>query len=291
MIMTFQSDRPQYAALINPSMHPVPSTLDKMITHLPVYQDPSPQQRELGLWVAGAGAQHKATGQDVRQRQLSCHAVVLVEQGQGWFAENGSDEQAVRAPALLWLWSDHSHCYRAEPAWDERWLLFDGPLVKQLRAQRGPSALNHADPATLRCFERCWQAAHDANSLSPALAAAECHALLLRSAQAVIPDRDPTVSQALDLLASGQRPAAIASALGLPYSTLRRRIRQATGRSLRDHAIDARLQQARCLLATTEDAVSAIAERCGFDDPYYFARLFRRKTGLSPSGFRRSGTL
>jgi AraC family transcriptional activator of pobA len=47
--------------------------------------------------------------------------------------------------------------------------------------------------------------------------------------------------------------------------------------------------EARRLLLYTGDTAAEIAEGLGFTDPAYFARFFRRETGLSPSAFRRRG--
>ncbi len=47
-----------------------------------------------------------------------------------------------------------------------------------------------------------------------------------------------------------------------------------------------RLSRAKELLTLTPRSVEDIAATVGFDDPYYFSRLFRRKEGMSPTQFR-----
>ena len=47
-------------------------------------------------------------------------------------------------------------------------------------------------------------------------------------------------------------------------------------------------EQAKLLLRDTDLSVSAVAELCGFSDPLYFSRRFRKYTGMSPTEFRRS---
>lgn len=47
-----------------------------------------------------------------------------------------------------------------------------------------------------------------------------------------------------------------------------------------------RMGQARSLLLATELPVGEIANACGYADPLYFCRVFKRETGCSPSHFR-----
>ena len=45
-----------------------------------------------------------------------------------------------------------------------------------------------------------------------------------------------------------------------------------------------RLEKAAGMLLTTPDPVTAVAQRCGFDNISYFNRLFRRKYGKNAGG-------
>jgi len=50
--------------------------------------------------------------------------------------------------------------------------------------------------------------------------------------------------------------------------------------------IEARIAHAKRLLASSNMDVKEIALLCSWKDVHYFARIFRKKTGLTPSGFR-----
>ncbi len=54
-----------------------------------------------------------------------------------------------------------------------------------------------------------------------------------------------------------------------------------------DYLRDLRLARAETLLRESTLSSSEIAESCGFYDHAHFCRLFKRKTGLTPSAFRR----
>ena len=49
-----------------------------------------------------------------------------------------------------------------------------------------------------------------------------------------------------------------------------------------------RIDKAKLLLADRQLTVDDVAERVGFEDPKYFARVFRDLAGMTPSGYRRS---
>ena len=59
-----------------------------------------------------------------------------------------------------------------------------------------------------------------------------------------------------------------------------------TGVSPVEYIIRQRISAACRLLAQTDRSVSAIAADVGYHDQYYFSRIFRKKTGLSPLKYR-----
>lgn len=63
-------------------------------------------------------------------------------------------------------------------------------------------------------------------------------------------------------------------------------IKHFTGKSPLDHIHDYVVKEAKDKLKNTVLSVSEISYSLGFDYPNYFARFFRKKTGLSPKVFR-----
>lgn len=270
------------------------------------YHAPTPAQQAVGLWVAGSGGMDKLGDGGCRERVLPGYAVVLVEDGGGWFDSRPSGRLRIAAPCLFWLLPGVAHSYWADPGWRERWYLFDGPLAGALRDTGAIAAADPLHPCPVdspchRAFERCWAASRDQGPVGPAAAAAALHELIVAS-QAIRlgyepggRPRDRLVAAAIGLIEApggdARSPEGIAAELAVPYSTLRRRFKAITGGSLRDHAIGCKLKRAKALLATTGEPVHAVAAASGFDDPYYFSRLFAKRVGCSPSEFRRTGRL
>lgn len=67
-----------------------------------------------------------------------------------------------------------------------------------------------------------------------------------------------------------------------------RGFRAAHGVTFRDYLSDCRLAQAKRLLGISQVSVCDVAAMVGFNDPSYFARLFRKRTGISPTAYRAS---
>jgi AraC family transcriptional regulator len=79
----------------------------------------------------------------------------------------------------------------------------------------------------------------------------------------------------------------LAIAAGLSPTHFCRAFRASTGKPPHKYLSALRLERAADLLATTRLSIADIAASVGYDDPGYFARMFRRGVGLTPSVYRR----
>lgn len=59
------------------------------------------------------------------------------------------------------------------------------------------------------------------------------------------------------------------------------------GFTLTQYIADQRMKAAMQLLRTTRLQVQSIAQLCGFSDPNYFGKQFRRACGMTPLAYRR----
>lgn len=66
-----------------------------------------------------------------------------------------------------------------------------------------------------------------------------------------------------------------------------RRFRAATGMAPIQYFIHLRMEHACRLLDMSDAPVHVIARQLGYDDPYYFSRLFRKVIGVAPSDYRK----
>ena len=79
---------------------------------------------------------------------------------------------------------------------------------------------------------------------------------------------------------------AMAKMCGMSPFRFSRAFHVAYGVTFRDYLSEHRVRHAKRLLSNPQISVSDVAAMTGFDDPSYFARLFRKRTGTSPTAFR-----
>lgn len=105
-------------------------------------------------------------------------------------------------------------------------------------------------------------------------------------------DLPETLVRALDAC-EGRLPslAALACLAGVAPATLARQFRRHLGTSPHRFLVERRLRAAADLLATTTRPVTEVASDCGFTDPAYFSRAFRRWAGCPASVWRRRHAL
>jgi transcriptional regulator GlxA family with amidase domain len=87
-----------------------------------------------------------------------------------------------------------------------------------------------------------------------------------------------------------REPHALTAAVartGIPERTLKRRFRTATGTTPIDYLQNLRVEEAKRVLETTRTPVEEIGFLVGYEDPSFFRRLFKRKTGLTAGAYRR----
>ena len=106
------------------------------------------------------------------------------------------------------------------------------------------------------------------------------------------PHADAVVSECEKWLAQHFREATTVARVvrhaRMPERTLKRRFKAATGMALIDYVQNLRIEEAKRLLESTVQAAEEISAEVGYEDASFFRRLFRRRTGLSPSQYRRS---
>ena len=79
----------------------------------------------------------------------------------------------------------------------------------------------------------------------------------------------------------------ISKQAALAKSTCCREFKKQIGYTIFDHILNVRLQEASRLLLTSNISITEVSIRCGFGNSSYFTKVFRLKTGFSPSAYRK----
>ncbi len=78
----------------------------------------------------------------------------------------------------------------------------------------------------------------------------------------------------------------IASAAALSQSYANSIVKRETGKSIFDHLLEYRLEVAKKLLMNPQSRIGEVSESVGYANKSYFALMFRKQVGVSPSEFR-----
>ena len=106
------------------------------------------------------------------------------------------------------------------------------------------------------------------------------------------PGTDPRLAAGMDFIAShfdnpflGVRDVAAVMGTNVRHAA---RLFLSTGKTIREHIEEMRLERVCDLLATTTLPVRSIAEQSGFASRQYLSLIFRRRTGRTPGEWRRA---
>jgi len=80
----------------------------------------------------------------------------------------------------------------------------------------------------------------------------------------------------------------LASKLNMTPRYLSDGLKVETGHTALENIHNYQIERAKNLLLGTSDSVSTVAYSLGFEYPQYFARLFKKKVGQTPTEYRNS---
>ncbi len=236
-------------------------------------------------------------------RILDGFALVYISSGSGKFESkpNVSTSLGPGHAFLLFPGVWHRYTPDSETGWHEYWLGFDGETARRWAQYRfispkAPALKINAEDTVLATFSRVMQSIRaNRPALQQILAGATANLLgLFYSAQQASSDVDAQSSSAIEFAIArihhefGRHlnMRGLARELGVGYSWFRHRFTTHTGLSPHQYLLEFRLVRARSLLVETEFSIKEIATQTGFEDEFYFSRLFRQKLNLTPSQWR-----
>lgn len=284
------------------------------------YITESERDLQWGLSVCSAGFQSVQAGESypprrhsdsylfnpARGRILREYQLLYVVRGRGTLRTEHGGSHDIEAGTMFLLFPGEWHSYHpdASTGWDEYWIGFKG-LNIDVRVQKGFLSPEHPvfRVGILQGAVALYDEAISAASRQEAyfqllLCGIVNHLLGLMFVTSVnlgydresdVPD---LIQRSREFMQNNiEQPISmpdVATAMGVSYSTFRRRFKRYTGVAPSQYFTSLRLHRAKQLLMTTHDSIKEISYRLRFENPEYFATLFKRHTGYKPSEFRTS---
>lgn len=223
--------------------------------------------------------------------------------GSGWLEADGKRE-AIGAGSLVLLPPGVAHRYGADahPPWTIWWCHFTGSALPALLAHLGLGGRRSLDiglqPALINHFRALLAVQQTGFALESYLHASAQLRVLLTFLALKIPRGNEAPARAADIdritawmREHIERPVELAE-LAAATSSLSvfhfaRRFRATTGVAPMQYFIHLRMEHACRLLDMSDAPVHRIARQLGYEDPYYFSRLFRKVIGIAPSDYRK----
>jgi len=189
---------------------------------------------------------------------------------------------------------EHNVAALDEP-WEYRWWTMDGPLASTIvRGFNLGGEVYKAGVADTSLFDELQVAIQDLSASGERCASGVAYRLLASIGRsAPLQPHDLLVERILTLVhRHWQDPGFgvqdLTARLLLHRSTVSRLFHRSVGVTVVEYVTRLRVQNALSLLKQSLLPIADIARQCGYEDPNYFSRLIRKRTGLSPRQFRLS---
>ncbi len=80
--------------------------------------------------------------------------------------------------------------------------------------------------------------------------------------------------------------------MGLSYKYMEESFKKRMGITIQQYHTGIRIHEAEQMLRATQDSISEISAKLGYQDPLYFSNVFKKATGVSPRNYRQNiGTI
>lgn len=243
-----------------------------------------------------------------RERRKGCNDNILIYclQGKGYYViEHKKFEvkpnQFFLLPATeeyIRYWADK------DDPWTIYWVHFTGSVIEQFNTSlninifKGPVEIGFNDKA-LEVWNNIYQSLEMGYSIENLCNANFCLYHLI--AAFLFPDKHIQIEKTeqedlingtiMNMKASLEKKLTVedmANRYHLSTSHFSSLFRKATGMPPIDYFIHLKMQRACQLLYANESKIKTIAIELGYEDPYYFSRLFKKYMGISPEQYKLS---
>ncbi|MBS7661549.1 AraC family transcriptional regulator [Pseudomonas lalucatii] len=292
-------DKNSTGARVDTSNWPLPANGVRFITPPRLRRLLARHPLAQGCYPLALGFYPEASGHRMSRPAPSDHLLIYCRAGQGWL-ETADGRMAVGGGDLLLLPKGQAHAYGAdgERPWTLYFVHFDGELAADFLRPLGQGTLRRigVQPRLLAEFDALLglrrqglslphfiYAAHQLQSLLASLAVLPARAQL-KSGRVLDVDAVQAVMRAH--LHGSLNLDELAAQFKLSRFHFAKTYRALTGHAPIQDFIQLKMAHACRLLDEGTQGIRQVAEQLGYDDVYYFSRLFRKVVGMAPSHYR-----
>lgn len=294
-----------------PSNWPLPAGSSRLILPQPLLQALQEHPLAKDLYPVSYGHYLDATGHVVRRNVHTDYLIIFCHGGRGRF-RIGRHQGYLVPGQILVLPKGISHTYQSDSdhPWSIYWAHFNGERVEDFMDYIGmPTNIKSAFQRNfkpvitlsnwrplLADVTQLLNLQHERLSLDRGILASALLKKLL-SEIPLLANKEASVKNefSLDALDRFMRDNShktlqleeLAEFSGLSKFHFSKRFRQVTGLSPLQYFTRMKVNQAAQMLQEGEHTVRQISQTLGFDDPYYFSRLFKKHTGSAPQHYRK----
>ncbi len=272
----------------------LPATLLQVVRQQPLCQ---------GLYITDIGYYPKAQFHNrARKTGIAQYVLIYCVQGEGWYQVQRGPRHTVKANQLFILPAHQAHRYRADniTPWTIYWLHFAGleaeAFYQHVQGQADPTPkLVAPSEGRLLLFEDIFFTLNMSFDLNTIIHANQCLRQFLtgfaKRTPAHKPESEPNlIGRSIDFMSAhldrNFTLVELARQAGLSVSHYSSSFRAQTQNSPLVFFSLLKMQRACQLLANTNERIKEIAFQLGFEDPYYFSRVFTKAMSMSPRQFR-----
>lgn len=257
------------------------------------------------LYITDIGFYPKAKNHE-RKRQKGCNQYILIYciEGKGWISVDGQKTE-VNANQFFIIPKDTAHAYGSHNStpWSIYWVHYSGILAPNFYDSAKttssilPSKIDRIDER-IQLFEEILQNLEMGYSKENLHYSNICMLHFLASFKYInqfrqirkIREKDVienAIFQMKENLHIKLTLDNLAKEAGLSSSHFSLQFRNKTGRSPMDYLIHLRIQRACHYLDNSQLRINEISLKVGYEDSFYFSRIFKKTMGISPAEYRK----
>jgi AraC-like DNA-binding protein len=236
-------------------------------------------------------------------RVLNEYQIIYITRGGGIFESDSCKRREIKAGTIIILFPGERHRYKpnSETGWDEYWVGITGSIIDNLVSK---SFLRRDNPVIyigfhdviFNLFVNIIEVSkRERTGYQPLISGAALHLIgnfyfIFKQEGIESEAKEEIINKARLLfranIMNAFTPEQAAVELGVGYSWFRKAFKNYTGLSPGQFYIQLKIEHAKELLNKPDVAIKQIAFDLGFDSYFYFSRMFKEKTGLSPTVYR-----